>query len=69
MTLSLERWLIRAKEALSPYEVRLTSLETNPVFQCLGDIFLLIKCKSFNSTRIFKSLEIFNISQLRPLEF
>ena len=39
MTLSLEKRLITAKEAPSPYEVRLTSLETNPVFQCLGEIF------------------------------
>ena len=27
----------QAKEAPSPYEIRLTPLDTNPVFQCLGD--------------------------------
>ena len=35
---SLEAWPTKAKEAPSPHEVRLTSLDTNPVFQCLRDI-------------------------------
>ena len=34
---SLERWPTKAKEAPSPHEVRLTPLDTNPVFQCLGE--------------------------------
>ena len=36
MTPSLEGWPTKAKEAPSPNEVRLTPLDTNPVFQCLG---------------------------------
>ena len=40
MTPSLEVWPAKAKEALSPYEVRLAPLGTNPVFQCLGDTIL-----------------------------
>ena len=34
---SLEGWPTKAKEAPSPHEVRLTPLDTNPVFQYLGD--------------------------------
>ena len=30
---SLEGWLTKAKQAPSPYEVRLTPLDTNPEFQ------------------------------------
>ena len=32
---SPEVWPIKAKEVPSPHEVRLTSLDTNPVFLCL----------------------------------
>ena len=32
MTPSLEGWPTKAKEAPSPHEVRLTPLDTNPVF-------------------------------------
>ena len=35
----LEEWLTKAKEAPSPHEVRLNLLDTNPVFQCLGEKF------------------------------
>ena len=34
---SLEGWPTKAKEPSSPHEVRLTPLDTNSVFQCLGD--------------------------------
>ena len=38
---SLEGWLTKAKEALSPHEVTMTLLDTNPVFQSLrGEAFL-----------------------------
>ena len=37
MTPSLEGWPTKTKEAPFPYEVRLLPLDTNPVFQCLGD--------------------------------
>ena len=33
---SLEGWPTKAKEAPSPHVVRLTPLDTNPVFQYLG---------------------------------
>ena len=33
---SLEGWPTKPKEAPSPHEVRLTLLDTNPVFDCLG---------------------------------
>ena len=32
VTPSLEGWTTKAKEAPSPHEVRLTSLDTNPLF-------------------------------------
>ena len=38
MTPSLERLPTKSKEAPSPHEVRLAPLDTNPVFQCLGDV-------------------------------
>ena len=33
---SLEGWPTKAKEAPSPHEVRMSPLDTNPVFQSLG---------------------------------
>ena len=33
---SLEAWPTKAKEAPSPHEVRMSPLDTNPVFQSLG---------------------------------
>ena len=41
MTSSLEGVPTKAKEAPSPYKVRLAPLDTNPTFQCLGVEFLL----------------------------
>ena len=35
---SLEGWPTKAKEAPSPHDVRLAPLDTNPVFQSLGDL-------------------------------
>ena len=37
MTPLVEGLPAKAKEALSPHEVRLAPLDTNPVFQCLGE--------------------------------
>ena len=37
MTLSLEVWPTKAKEAPSPHELRLAQMDTNPVFQYLGE--------------------------------
>ena len=47
---SLEGWPTKAKEALSPHEIRLSPLDTNPVFQCLGTetTCLLIQLASMN---------------------
>ena len=36
MTLSLEGFPTKAKKTPSPHEVRMTPLDTNPKFQCLG---------------------------------
>ena len=41
-------WPTKAKEAPSPHEVRLTPLDTKPVFQCLrDDIFQCLKNDAF----------------------
>ena len=37
VTPSLEGWPTNAKESPSPHELRLAPLDTNPVFQCLGE--------------------------------
>ena len=37
MTQSLEGWPTKAKEAPSPHEIRLALLDTNPVFQSIGE--------------------------------
>ena len=39
---SLEGWQTKAKEAPSPHEVRLAPLDTNPVFQSLGEYGIFI---------------------------
>ena len=58
MTPSLEGWPTKAKEAPSPYEVRLAPLDTNPVFQSLGDASQLagtnfsIQCVSFFTNHV-----------------
>ena len=41
VTPSLEWSPTKAKEALSPHEVRLAPLDTNPVLQCLGEKSLI----------------------------
>ena len=41
MTPSLEGLPTKAKEAPSPHEVRLAPLDTNPVFQSLGETYYL----------------------------
>ena len=42
---SLEGWPTKAKEAPSPHEVRMFPLDTNPVFQSLGEV---IQTQYFN---------------------
>ena len=60
---SLEEWPTRAKEAHSPREVRLTSLDTNPVFQCLrGCIIIYFWLKKSLALRLFIDSGIYLIS-------
>ena len=40
---SLEVWPTKAKEAPSRLEVRLAPQDTNPVFQCLWELFNYLK--------------------------
>ena len=47
MTTSLEGSPTKAKEAPSPHEVRLAPLDTNPVFQCLGDKKEIVALQTF----------------------
>ena len=42
VTPSPEGWPTKAKEAHSPHEVRLAPLDTNPVFQSLGEFSSII---------------------------
>ena len=42
MTPSLEGWPTKAKEAPSPHKVRLAPLDTNPVFQSLADLYVVL---------------------------
>ena len=51
MTPPLEGRPIKAKGAPSLHEVRLTPLDTNPVFQCLGE------CEKICEKLVYKHLE------------
>ena len=44
---SLEGWPTKAKEALSLDEVRLAPLDTNPVFESLGEVTKQVQKNSF----------------------
>ena len=55
MTPSLEGWPTKAKEAPFPHEVRLALLDTNPVFQCLGEILMF--CMKLGFNKLIKVLE------------
>ena len=52
MTPSLEGWPTKAKEAPSPHEIRLTLLDTNPVFQSLGE------------TKLCSNIALFHVSSI-----
>ena len=43
---SLEGWPTKAKEAPSPHEVRMSPLDTNPVFQSLGGDYFRLALKA-----------------------
>ena len=55
MTPSLEGWPFKAKEVPSPHGVRLTPLDTSPVFQCLGKKQASLLHKQVKSTCTNKS--------------
>ena len=44
---SLEGWPIKAKETPSPHEVRLTLVDTNPVFQSLRSLKSNLNMRTF----------------------
>ena len=48
MTPSLEGWPTKTKEASSSQEVRLTLLDNNQVFQCLGENLKLLLMTEIN---------------------
>ena len=50
---SPERWPTTGKEAVSLHEVRLTPLDTNPVFQYLGDELYVSKLVSSDDALSF----------------
>ena len=51
MTPSLEGWSSKAKEAPSHHDVRLAPLDTNPVFQSLGEKYLNFKVPKLRSKK------------------
>ena len=65
---SLEGWPTKCNEAPSPHELRLTPLDTNPVFQCRGvvstNMILLGNMKATEKTyaNSSKDLRIYSIS-------
>ena len=54
---SLEGWPTKAKEAPSPHEVKLTLLDTNPVFLCLRELIRIPKTgfQPFTKHRILRT--------------
>ena len=53
---SLEGWPTKAKEGPSPHEIRLTPLDTNLVFQCLGGINVRLSASERKSS--FEQMEM-----------
>ena len=60
MTPSLEGWSTKAKEVPSPHEVRLSLLNTNPVFYCLGNA-----CRNVSSIQPFSKMSQMVVSFLK----
>ena len=60
MTPSLKGSPTKAQEAPSPYEVTLALLDTNPVFQCLGEISMYLKNPVFQCRCFIEFLLYFN---------
>ena len=65
MKLSREVWSTMAEKALSPHEVRLTLLNTNPIFQCVNDTSISVATVLMTTTsvsvKIGKSNTIYHI--------
>ena len=65
MKLSREVWSTMAEKAFSPHEVRLTLLNTNPIFQCVNDISISVATVLMTTTsvsvKIGKSNTIYHI--------
>ena len=55
---SLDGWQTKAKETPSPHEIRLTLLDTNPVFQCLGEVFQCLQKSKHITLNKIKGLEL-----------
>ena len=68
MTLSLEGWPSKAKEAPSPHEVRLALLDTNPVFQSLGVSLGVFFVCQINST-YYKHLQQINLKRKYNIKY
>ena len=64
MTPSLEGFPTKAKEALSPHEVRLTPLEGNPIFQCLPESLKLEITNLLNIDKCFCFVFGFHTAQM-----
>ena len=58
MILSLDGWQTKAKKTPSPHEIRLTPLDTNPVFQCLEEVFQYLQKSKHITLNKIKSLEL-----------
>ena len=58
MITSLEEWQTKAKVAPSPHEVRLSPLDTNTVFQCLGEKAFYISKKITSYTSVYPQADI-----------
>ena len=69
MTPPLEGWKIKAKEARSPHEVKLTPLDTNPVFKCLGAKFGFSKDSKYENLITFLLSNNNKVSTPIPFNF
>ena len=60
MTPSLEGWPANPREALSPHEAGLASLDNNSVFQSLGEKPLVWRTLSLNKPLVWRTLSCWN---------
>ena len=62
---SIDGWPTKAKEAPFPHEVRLTPLDTNPVFQCLRENFQCFDSMTLNSYAEMKGYKCNTVQKVR----